>query len=196
MRVERGGRGWVRVIAGRHRGLRLSTVPGRDVRPTADRVRESMFGILGERVVGARVLDCFAGTGALGIEALSRGAAGAVFVENDPRVLLVLRQNLERLDPGETRVVVGGDALTPQNWRERGFPARLVFADPPYRRGLALAFLDRLAAVGAVGAESLVLVEHERELVLAHPAWTPVDRRQYGDTAITFLTWREKEHAA
>ena len=195
MPIERGGRGWVRVIAGRYRGRRLETFPGRDVRPTSDRVRESLFGILGERVVGARVLDCFAGTGALGIEALSRGAGGAAFVENDPRVLLVLRKNLGLLDPMDTRVVIAGDALTPQNWREKGFPARLVFADPPYRRGFVPAFLDRLSALGALGSESLVVVEHERELAVEKPGWAPTDRREYGDTAITFLTCREKEHA-
>src|SRR5262245_17071885 len=92
------GRGSVRIIAGHYRGLRIRNSAGFDVRPTSDRVRESLFGILGDRVVGARVLDCFAGTGALGIEALSRGAVRVGFVETDPRVLYLLRANLERLN--------------------------------------------------------------------------------------------------
>jgi len=196
MPVEHGGRGWVRIIAGQNRGLRIGTLPGLDVRPTSDRVRESLFGILGDRVVGVRVLDCFAGTGALGIEALSRGAREAAFVERDPRVLQLLRDNLERLRLAGGTTVIAGDALQPENWRERGFPARLVFADPPYRRGLALGFLDALSRGVRLNRESLVIVEHERELDLVHPGFVKADHRVYGDTALTFLTSPEKENAA
>jgi 16S rRNA (guanine966-N2)-methyltransferase len=196
MGVPGGGRGWVRIIAGEYRGLRIGTLPGRDVRPTSDRVRESLFGILGERVVGARVLDCFAGTGALGIEALSRGATHAAFVEADPRALQLLRSNLERLDLSRLGTVIPGDALHPETWQERGFPASIVFADPPYRRSMAFGFLDALASRGRSQPGCLVVVEHERELDLAHLAFTAVDHRRYGDTAITFLTSPEKENAA
>jgi 16S rRNA (guanine966-N2)-methyltransferase len=155
-----------------------------------------LFGILGERVVGARVLDCFAGTGALGIEALSRGAVQAGFVEMDPRVLYLLRANLERLNLSSYAAIISGDALRPDAWKDRGFPAHIVFADPPYRKGLADRFLACLAERAGLQPETLVIVEHERELTLSHPGFTIVDHRRYGDTAITFLTSPEKENAA
>ena len=188
--AERGGRGWVRVIAGNHRGLRLATVSGQDVRPTSDRVRESLFGILGNRVVGAGVVDCFAGTGALGIEALSRGARRARFVEQDPRVLAILRENVKRLRPEPEAEIVRADALRPRDWAREGFPADLVFADPPYRRGLAESFLAALGLVPVVAPRGLVLIEHEQGVQPAHPAWNVVDRRRYGDTAISMYAPR------
>ena len=196
MPVAHEGRGWVRVIAGEYRGMRIHTSAGLHVRPTSDRVRESLFGILGDRVVGARVLDCFAGTGALGIEALSRGAAEACFVERDPRVVHLLRHNLERLNLSGHTTLVSGDALAPDAWQERGFPAHVVFADPPYRQGLAARFLDALARASRLDPGTLVIVEHERELTVSHPGFTLMDHRVYGDTAISFLTSPEKENAA
>jgi len=196
MPVAHGGRGWVRVIAGRYRGLRIETFPGVDVRPTSDRVRESLFSIVGERVVGASVLDCFAGTGALGIEALSRGAAEARFVERNPGVLQLLRDNLERLKLSSHATLIPGDALTPEAWQERGFPAHIIFADPPYRQGLAFRFVDALCRSNRLEPGSIVIVEHEREIALSHPGFTLMDHRVYGDTAITFLTSPEKENAA
>lgn len=186
----------MRIIAGEYRGLRMATLPGLDVRPTSDRVRESLFSILGDRVVGARVLDCFAGTGALGMEALSRGAARAGFVEKDARVLHLLRANLDRLNLAGQTVVIPGDALQPELWQDRGFPARIVFADPPYRQGFAARFLDALLRSNRLEPDSLIVVEHERELELLGAGFTVMDRRQYGDTAITFLTSSEKENAA
>src|SRR5262245_46387940 len=158
------GRGWVRIIAGRYRGLRIRTSAGFDVRPTSDRVRESLFGILGNRVVGARVLDCFAGTGALGIEALSWGSAQAGFVEMDPRVLYLLRANLDRLNLARHAAIISGVALLPSAWKDSGFPAHIVFADPPYRKGLGYRFLDSLVAAKGLEPGTLVIVEHEREL--------------------------------
>ena len=171
-------------------------MPGRELRPTSDRVRESLFGILGERVVDARIVDCFAGTGALGIEALSRGAAFASFVERDPRVVGLLRENLDRLELASLSAVIRGDALHPEKWPSGVFPARIVFADPPYRQDLGTKFLNALSGSGRLEPGGLVVLEHERAATLAHPAWTMVDHRTYGDTAITFLTSPEKENAA
>ncbi len=127
----------MRVIAGRHGGRRLQAPAGEATRPTSDRVREALFSILGARVEGAHVLDLFAGSGALGIEALSRGAAAATFVDAAPDAVRVLRGNLAAL--GEEAEVVHGDAL---RWL-RAAPRRarqydLVFLDPPYRRAATL----------------------------------------------------------
>jgi 16S rRNA (guanine966-N2)-methyltransferase len=181
------GRSGVRIVAGRFGGLRLETLPGYGVRPTADRVKEALFSMLASRLPGATVADCFAGTGALGIEALSRGAARAVFVERDPGSLSLLRRNLERLpEPVDARVVAA-DALRPVLWGRDLLPVDLVLADPPYREDLARPFLRALAEAGAVRPDGWVAMEHEPGVPLADPGWEPVRERRYGDTVITIL---------
>ena len=130
------------------------------------------------------------------MESLSRGAAHATFVENDPRVLHLLGTNLDRLKLVRQATVIPGDAFHPELWQDRVFPVHLVFADPPYREGFAARFLDALAGAKRLPPDTLIIVEHERELELARPGFTVVDRRAYGDTAITFLTSPEKENAA
>ena len=131
-----GARG-VRVVAGRYRGLRLTVPAGREVRPTADRVKEAWFSILGERVRDATVVDLFAGSGALGIEALSRGAARVLFVEKARKPLMTLEANLARLEGAADRVrVAAADVFHPHRWVDAGNPPALILADPPYRRNL------------------------------------------------------------
>jgi len=177
----------VRIVAGRYRGQRLATLPGIAVRPTADRVKEALFSILGERVEGARVLDCFAGTGALGIEALSRGAARVVFVEEDREVLELLRRNLAHVGAGAEVRVYRGDALRPASWAGEAVPADVILADPPYHRDLAPRFLEAMAEADALRGGGLLVVEHERGVVPVHVAWQPVERRRYGDTVLSFF---------
>ena len=172
----------VRVIAGRYGGRRLKAPPGINTRPTADRVREALFSILGDRVTQARVLDLFAGAGTLGIEALSRGAAQATFVDSAPRAVAALRANLGAL--GADAEVVRSDAL---RWlRSASGGARqysLVFLDPPYRRaeGLGGELSDLLPPVLAPGA--LVIAESDRRAPLELNI-TATDERRYGDTLI------------
>ena len=171
-----------RVIAGRFGGRRLQAPPGDATRPTADRLREALFSILGARVEGAGVLDLFAGSGALGLEALSRGAGRATFVDSAPAALTALRANLAAL--GADAEVVRADALRWLGAASAG--ARqydLVFLDPPYRRAEALGatLSELLPAVLAPGA--LVVAESDRRspLELTMPA---IDERRYGDTLI------------
>jgi 16S rRNA (guanine(966)-N(2))-methyltransferase RsmD len=172
----------MRVIAGRYGGRRLTAPPGGATRPTADRVREALFSILGERVAGTRVLDLFAGAGTLGLEALSRGAAAATFVESAPRALAALRANVDAL--GADAEVVRADAL---RWlRGASGGARqydLVFLDPPYRRAADLGeeLSDLLPPVLAPGA--LVVAESDRRAPL-ELNMTTTDERRYGDTLI------------
>lgn len=153
----------MRVIGGTARGRRLEAVPGRATRPTSDRVRETLFNILGPRVVEARVLDLFAGTGALAIEALSRGAAHAVLVEAARRAAEVARRNLERCgfqDRAELLIQRDRQALP---WlARRGDRFDLVFLDPPYQRGLGQAALETLARLGLVPPGGLVVWERAR----------------------------------
>jgi 16S rRNA (guanine966-N2)-methyltransferase len=174
----------VRVIAGRFGGRRLSAPRGARTRPTADRVRESLFSVLGD-LEGARVLDLFAGSGALGIEALSRGAAEATFVDSAPVALRALRENLAALEIGaEAAEVRRADARAfLRTARKSGRQYDLVFVDPPYRRAAALASeLERdLPAVLSPGARVAVETGRQAPLDLALPL---LDERRYGDTLI------------
>jgi 16S rRNA (guanine966-N2)-methyltransferase len=174
----------MRVIAGRYGGRRLQAPPGAATRPTSDRVREALFSILGARVQDAAVLDLFAGSGALGLEALSRGATRVTFVDSAPPALRALRANLDAL--GADAEVVRADAvkwLLAASGGERQYS--LVFLDPPYRTAAALgaALSDALPAV--LAPDALVVSESDRRtpLELTIPI---TDERRYGDTLIRF----------
>jgi 16S rRNA (guanine(966)-N(2))-methyltransferase RsmD len=167
----------VRIIAGAYKGRRISAPKG--ARPTADRVREALFSILGGRVGGARVLDLFAGSGALGIEALSRGAAHATFVDDDAGAVRVLQTNLP--EP-ERATVTRRDAAA--FLRTAADQYDLVFLDPPYRDAPRLgADLSELVAA-ALAPDGLAISESDRRRPLDLPDLTLEDERRYGDTLI------------
>jgi 16S rRNA (guanine(966)-N(2))-methyltransferase RsmD len=175
----------VRVIAGAHRGRRLKAPAGRRTRPTSDRVREALFAVLGE-IGGARVLDLFAGTGALGIEALSRGATSAVFVERDAAAAAVLRENLRALGIGpEQAEVRRSDARAAlRSASGRGEAYDLVFIDPPYGEADGWSRLLTAQLPGLLAPGGRVVAESDRRAPLA--LGLPVEtERRYGDTSIT-----------
>jgi 16S rRNA (guanine966-N2)-methyltransferase len=171
----------MRVIAGAYRGRRLKTPHGASTRPTSDRVREALFSILGD-ISGLRVLDLFAGSGALGIEALSRGASEAVFVESDRRAADVIRANLRAVGAQSARVHAES-ALAYLARARAGPPYGIVFADPPYSSAPRLG--DRLSELlpPLLTDDSLTVTESDKRapLELALPL---VDERTYGDTRI------------
>jgi 16S rRNA (guanine966-N2)-methyltransferase len=169
----------VRVVAGRYKGRRLHAPPGQTTRPTADRVREALFQVLGP-LDGLHALDLFAGSGALGIEALSRGARAAVFVERDARALATLRRNVEPL--GEGARVVRADALAFLG-RWDGEPFDLVLCDPPYSSAARLGarLSERLPAVLASQARIVTESDKREPLVLDLPL---LDERLFGDTRV------------
>ena len=173
----------MRVVAGSVRGRRIAAPPGTDTRPTTDRVREAMFNALGSlgAVDGAVVADLFAGSGALGIEALSRGAARAHFVESDRRAVAVIEENLAALGLEDRGVVL----RRPVEGALDDLPARLdlVLADPPY------AFEGWAALLGGVAPrladDGLVVTESGRAIDLP-PGWERVRERTYGGTVVLF----------
>ena len=172
----------MRVIAGSYGGRTLKAPPGAATRPTSDRVREALFSILGERTHGARVLDLFAGSGALGLEALSRGAETVTFVDDAPAAIKAITANLQALSAGaEVRrgeaLRFLGEACT------RGAQYDLVFLDPPYRQAerLARPLSEALPAVLAPGAVAVAESDRRAPLALALPLH---DERRYGDTLI------------
>jgi 16S rRNA (guanine966-N2)-methyltransferase len=183
----------VRIVAGRHRGRRLLAPPGDTVRPTSDRVREALFNILshsrlaaeGAPFAGATVLDAFAGTGALGLEALSRGAAEAVFIERDREALAILRQNISALGEDARTRIVSSDATRPPRATSA---CMLAFLDPPYRSGLAATALTALDAAGWLAPEALAVVElATREELPMPPGFDLLDERVYGAARLAFL---------
>jgi len=172
----------MRVIAGIHKGRRLQAPGGLETRPTSDRVREALFSILGERVVDARVLDLFAGSGALGIEALSRGAARATFVDNAAPAIRAIGANLEALGAdaevvrAEVRRFLGGASRSARQYD-------LLFLDPPYRLAASLGgdLSEPLMGVMAPGATVVVESDRRAPLEIDLPLH---DERRYGDTLI------------
>jgi 16S rRNA (guanine966-N2)-methyltransferase len=186
----------MRIVGGRHRGRRLIAPRGETVRPTSDRAREALFNILshgqfaaeGVPLVDAAVLDAFAGTGALGLEALSRGAASATFIERDPEALAILRKNVAALDEGARAKILPGDAVHPPRATA---PCDIVFIDPPYRSGLAAPASAGLAATGWLAPQALVVVEIAAREDLEPPAGFTVEgERVYGAARLVLLRFR------
>ena len=196
----------MRIIAGKYRRRNIATTPGTDVtRPTSDRVRESVFNIIASEIPGAIVVDIFAGSGALGIEALSRGAQRVAFVECDARALACIRANLRDLGvPAEQAVVVQADAAEflrrPAAFLADGaFAANfaasttLIFADPPYDSAWYDVAVELVEGSGLCAAEALAVVEmgQGREMPDAADApWGREDERKYGKTRVEF--WRRQ----
>jgi 16S rRNA (guanine966-N2)-methyltransferase len=176
----------MRIIAGEWRGRPLAAPEGRGTRPTSDRAREGLFSMLASRLgsfEGLHVADLFAGTGALGLEALSRGAAFCLFVDNDRDAVATIRRNLERFgaaDRGDVRAQ--GVEHSPPPTR----PCDLVFLDPPYRSGLATAALERLAAPAWVAPGGLVSIETDGALE-PPPAFAVEADRKFGKAHIHLL---------
>lgn len=183
----------MRIIGGTRRGLKLAEIGAGDaaahLRPTADRVREAIFNLLmngpyGNPVEGARVLDLFAGTGALGLEALSRGAARVAFVDDGAAARALLRANIERMQAMGVTDVWRRDATRMGTNRGPGYG--LVFLDPPYGKGLGEAALRSIADGGWL-APGAVIVWEEGLSPVPPAGFALLDQRRYGDTVITLL---------
>jgi 16S rRNA (guanine966-N2)-methyltransferase len=185
----------MRIIGGRHRGLMLAGLgagdPGASLRPTSDRTREALFNLLAHGPYGSppppegrHILDLFAGTGALGLEALSRGAASATFVDQGAKALALLRRNISLLAAEEVTRVVSRDAT--RLGRHHGAPFDLVFLDPPYARGLGERAVTSALAGGWIAPGGLLVWEEAVNPALP-PGLTLLDQRRYGETMIAIL---------
>lgn len=181
----------MRIIAGAWKARTLAAPPGLVTRPTSQRTRQALFDMIqhapwGGRAVleGATVLDAFAGTGALGLEALSRGAATAVFFETDPAALKALRANITACGATDGARVMARDVLRPG----RGVPHSLIFLDPPYGQELVQRSLNVLRSEGWLAAGSLIVTEISRLDQVAETG-SILARRVYG--AAQLLVWRE-----
>ncbi len=179
----------MRVIAGTAGGRKLEAPKGMHTRPTPDRVREALFSILYDRVTNARVLDLFAGTGALGIEALSRGAARAVFVEQDVPTSNLVRKNVHALGFAERgKVMTQPAARAIAELTRNGDTFDLVFLDPPYDDGLLAPTMALLDASPIIAVDAMVVCEHRSSDPPpgAPPTFVLEDTRRYGEVSMSF----------
>ncbi len=182
----------MRIITGSARGSRLKTPKGLDTRPTADRVKESVFSILGSRVVDARVLDLFAGTGNLGLESLSRGAKQAVFVDIDTAG--VIRYNATQTQLADQSEVYRTDVYKAlEKLIQAGKQFELIFCDPPYNNGHSTKVLGKLDHSSLLVAKGVIILEHSRHesIEIELDSLEIVRTERYGETNITFFQYKQ-----
>ncbi|MCL5291081.1 MAG: 16S rRNA (guanine(966)-N(2))-methyltransferase RsmD [Actinobacteria bacterium] len=185
----------MRIIAGTAKGRRLKTPKGRTIRPTSDRVREAIFNIVGPDVVGARVLDLYAGTGAFGIEALSRGAAEVIFMDDAREAVALIDVNLRLtglVDGGriiKVKIEKGLDRLA-----KEPTSLNLIFLDPPYRISVSALRDICEKAARLLAAGGLMIVEHSTKLVAPDiDGMTATASKKYGDTTVTIYSKRGRK---
>ena len=183
----------MRIISGISKGRRLATPKSQAIRPTSDRVKESIFNILGEVVEGKVVLDLFAGTGNLGIEALSRGAKKVLFVEKGRQAIRLIQKNLSQLGMRERSEIIPKDVNRAIGiLKQRGETFDLILMDPPYEKGLIQRTLKKLNSQKIYHEDSILVIEHDRREPLPGivDGWNLIRQRGIGDTLISFLTPR------
>jgi len=181
----------MRIISGISKGRRLVAPKNQAVRPTSDRVKESIFNILGDKVEGKVILDLFAGTGNLGIEALSRGAKKALFVEKGRQALRLIQRNLSQLGMKERSEILPRDVSRAIGILEqRGEPFDLILMDPPYEKGLIRETLSKLYSHRIYHKDSILVIEHDRREPIPEvvEGWTLSRQRKIGNTLISFLS--------
>jgi len=175
-----------RITSGEFKGHLLRYPEGARFRPTMDKVKEALFSILGEDIVDARVLDLFAAAGALGLEALSRGARQAVFVEQNPKACKELEANIRALKVSDRTIVIKQNVRV--YLKQSKFFATHIFCDPPYYYGLAKETLALLAANPGVTTDTLIVLEHASDEEIVPPGSLEIkDSREYGETRLSFI---------
>ena len=180
----------MRVISGLARGHKLFTYKGKDIRPTSDKVRESLFNILGPEVFGSFFLDLFAGSGAVGIEALSRGAVKAIFVDKDNKSKACIVKNLSKTRFHEKGEVFRGDVIDVLfSLNQKGHKYDYIFLDPPYKSDIISRVLSIVNDSELLKEEGIVIVEHsaDNQNWLESANLIPIKNKCYGDTVLTFL---------
>ena len=188
----------MRIIAGSAKGIRLKTPKGMNTRPTADRVKESVFGILANRPIDAEVLDLFAGTGNLGLEALSRGAASALFIDKQAQSIKIMLENALLTDLAGLAIICREDVLQAlRRLSNEGKSFDLIFCDPPYNLGLAPKVLQMLDTSRVLREDGVLVLEHSRHEKLPEGLKRIVAYRSefYGETVVSFFTIQEGTHS-
>ena len=182
----------MRVIAGSYKGRRLQSPTGRDIRPTSDRVREALFSILSPHIHGSRFLDLYAGSGAVGLEALSRGAECVIFVEQNRSSLDLLRDNLRLCHNPPKGIVISSDVQKAMQHSKlmKWSPYNIIFADPPYHNSIAETIVSLLGSQVPLAPGGLVILEHRSQTRIPQQTIHLKRTRQarFGDTTLSFFT--------
>jgi 16S rRNA (guanine(966)-N(2))-methyltransferase RsmD len=187
----------MRIISGASKGRKLATPKSQSIRPTSDRVKESIFNILGQEVEGKLVLDLFAGTGNLGIEALSRGAKKAIFVEKGRQALRLIQRNIAQIGlEGRVEIIPRDANRAIGILKGKGEVFDLILMDPPYEKGLIKRTLTKLSSHPIYHTDSILVIEHDRREPTPDilEGWNLIRERRLGDTVISFLTPGDKGH--
>ena len=181
----------LRIISGEHKGRILSSLQKTEVRPRSDNVKGSIFNVLKDEVEGKSVLDLFAGSGNLGIEALSRGAKFVTFVDSSPHSIKVIKENVESLKLGTRSKMVGKDCL--EALPKLGGKFGIIFADPPYLRGFAQKVIDLTVESDILEKNGILVLEHHRKETLEHPEerLLYIKAKRFGDTMVSFFLKRD-----
>ena len=180
----------MRIISGTSKGKKLRSLRGQAIRPTSDRVKESIFNILGQEVDGKYILDLFAGTGNLGIEALSRGATRTVFVEKERSAIDLIKKNLSHCGfEDRVHIMTGEVERAIRLLHRKGEVFDFIFMDPPYRRGLVQKTLGILQTEPLHHEDSILVIEHDRREPLSESMeeWVLLRKRRFGDTVVSFI---------
>lgn len=189
----------MRIITGSAKGIKLNAPRGLGTRPTTDRVKESVFNILGDIVVDAKVLDIFAGTGNLGLEALSRGAIAAVFIDNNIESINSIKANAQRTKLYEHAEIYKNDVIRAlDRFVETSRSFDLIFCDPPYNQGLIHLVLEKIARNSILNPGGILVMEHSKHEKIADEYNTLQLRRveRYGETLISFLLYTIKQEVS
>lgn len=179
----------MRVIGGKAKGLRLKSLSTQRVRPTGDRVKEAIFNQIRPGIYGSRFLDLFAGFGGIGIEALSQGAKEVYFIENDPRILNILKENLKKTSLQDGAHLIKG-TLPKDLGRVGDLSFSFIFMDPPYHQDLIWPLLFAIHKLSILSCEGILIVEHQSSQVikeLGNP-FRLIDKRRYGEEGISLFT--------
>ena len=185
----------MRVIAGERKGMPLKAVNGNTTRPTTDKVKESLFNILGPFFNGGVVLDLFAGSGGLGIEALSRGMDQAIFIEKDGKAYQNLKENIEKCRYEDVTEAYRNDATRALKLLiKREVQANLIFLDPPYAKHSYYKMVEDIIANNVVTKDGIIVCEHDNQLVLPDQmaTFTKYREEKYGSTIISFYRLEEE----
>lgn len=179
----------MRIISGEMRGFKLKAPKGMDTRPTSDKVKESLFSIMGYIESSSEVLDLYSGSGNIGLEFLSRGAESACFIDTDAKAISTIKDNIEKCKVSDRATVYKNDVSRAMEMlANRSKKFDYIFMDPPYKSGLVEKTIDKVAELDLLKDGGLLIAEHERGLVLEDSVGSmkKVDNRRYGDTEITF----------
>lgn len=185
----------MRVIGGHFRGKKLCEFQGKGIRPTGDRLREAIFNILGNRIRDATVMDLYAGTGAFGIEALSRGAQTAMFIDNQRAAQLLIMRNIRACGLDKMAIIRFWDIQQSLNClRSYRLTFNMVFMDPPYNKGMVKPTLSHLHDSRRVADNALIVIEHSQREHIPNDmrAYRCTDQRKYGKTIVSFLAYDGK----